>query len=210
MSFPCRPALRTFFARQHPSINRLDVLSPYRGYFVLFDHFPRCMGLYRDVWIAAIASSTTSLATRTAAICVRCQGRRVRRVYVTMEITFHTRISALIYRRGLRQRVASLTLNCNGVFAIRAYGDSRGASVASSQGPIWYATGVTRLRSCLACGEFCISLIVFCFFFLWLALAVLSPCTCVPTSMTDETEVFTVPSGRTSIGGLVQSDQWSI
>ena len=41
------------------------------------------IGLYRDVWIAAIASSTTSLATRTAAICVRFQGRRVRRVYVT-------------------------------------------------------------------------------------------------------------------------------
>ena len=79
------------------------------------------IGLYRDVWIAAIASSTTSLATRTAAICVRCQGRRVRRVYVTMQITFLTRKSALIYRRGLRQRVASLTLNCNGVFAIRAY-----------------------------------------------------------------------------------------
>ena len=38
------------------------------------------IGLYRDVWIAAIASSTTSLATRTAAICVRFQGRRVRRV----------------------------------------------------------------------------------------------------------------------------------
>ena len=36
------------------------------------------IGLYRDVWIAAIASSTTSLATRTAAICVRFQGRRVR------------------------------------------------------------------------------------------------------------------------------------
>ena len=79
------------------------------------------IGLYRDVWIAAIASSTTSLATRTAAICVRCQGRRVRRVYVTMEITFLTRKSALIYRRGLRQRVASLTLNCNGDLAIRAY-----------------------------------------------------------------------------------------
>ena len=30
--------------------------------------------------------------------------------------------SALIYRRGLRQRVASLTLNCNGDFALRAYG----------------------------------------------------------------------------------------
>ena len=81
----------------------------------------RIIGLYRDVWIAAIASSTTSLATRTAAICVRFQGRRVRRVYVTMQITFLTRKSALIYRRGLRQRVASLTLNCNGDFAIRAY-----------------------------------------------------------------------------------------
>ena len=80
------------------------------------------IGLYRDVWIAAIASSTTSLATRTAAIYVRFQGRRVRRVYVTMQITFLTRKSALIYRRGLRQRVASLTLNCNGDFAIRAYG----------------------------------------------------------------------------------------
>ena len=79
------------------------------------------IGLYRDVWIAAIASSTTSLATRTAAICVRFQGRRVRRVYVTMQNTFLTRKSALIYRRGLRQRVASLTLNGNGVFAIRAY-----------------------------------------------------------------------------------------
>ena len=79
------------------------------------------IGLYRDVWIAAIASSTTSLATRTAAICVRFLGRRERRVYVTMQITFLTRKSALIYRRGLRQRVASLTLNCNGDFAIRAY-----------------------------------------------------------------------------------------
>ena len=79
------------------------------------------IGLYRDVWIAAIASSTTSLATRTAAICVRFQGRRVRRVYVTMQMTSLTRKSALIYRRGLRQRVASLTLNCNGDFAIRAY-----------------------------------------------------------------------------------------
>ena len=69
------------------------------------------IGLYRDVWIAAIASSTTSLATRTAAICVRCQGRRVRRVYVTMEITFLTRKSALIYRRGyVRESPASLSI----------------------------------------------------------------------------------------------------
>ena len=41
---------------------------------------------------------------------------------VTMQITFLTRKSALIYRRDLRQRVASLTFNCNGVLAIRAYG----------------------------------------------------------------------------------------
>ena len=39
-----------------------------------------------------------------------------------MQITFLTRKSALIYR--LRQRVASLTLICNGDFAIRAYGTS--------------------------------------------------------------------------------------
>ena len=76
------------------------------------------IGLYRDVWIAAIASSRKSLATQTAAICVRFQGRRVCHEYVTMHITFLTRKSALIYRRGLRQRVASLTLDCNGVFAI--------------------------------------------------------------------------------------------
>ena len=80
------------------------------------------IGLYRDVWIAAIASSRKSLATQTAAICVRFHGRRVRHVYVTMQITFLARKSALIYRRGLRQRVASLTIDCNGVFAIRASG----------------------------------------------------------------------------------------
>ena len=79
------------------------------------------IGLYRDVWIAAIASSRKSLATQTAAICVRFHGRRVRHVYVTMQITFLARKSALIYRRGLRQRVASLTIDCNGVYAIRAY-----------------------------------------------------------------------------------------
>ena len=81
----------------------------------------RVANLVLDDAIAAIASSRKSLATRTAAICDRFQGRRVRHEYVTMHITFLTRKSALIYRRGLRQRVASLTLDCNGVFAIRAY-----------------------------------------------------------------------------------------
>ena len=93
----------------------------YRLYQRSLGYYNMNIGLYRDVWIAAIASSTTSLATRTAAICVRFQGRRVRHVYVTMQITFLTRKSALIYRRGLRQRVASLTLNCNGDFAIRGF-----------------------------------------------------------------------------------------
>ena len=88
---------------------------------LLWCHSCQPIGLYRDVWIAAIASSRKSLATQTAAICVRFQGRRVRHEYVTMRITFLTRKSALIYRRGLRQRVASLTLDCNGVFAIKAY-----------------------------------------------------------------------------------------
>ena len=88
---------------------------------IRFDLLVGPIGLYRDVWIAAIASSRKSLATQTAAICVRFHGRRVRHVYVTMQITFLARKSALIYRRGLRQRVASLTIDCNGVFAIRAY-----------------------------------------------------------------------------------------
>ena len=118
------------------------------------------IGLYRDVWIAAIASSRKSLATQTAAICVRFHGRRVRHVYVTMQITFLARKSALIYRRGLRQRVASLTIDCNGVFAIRAYrplsrrldrcdrviqqepGDPNGGNMCSFS----WATGTSRVR----------------------------------------------------------------
>ena len=111
----------SFVARTIPECNRLpaaaaDAVSP-----ALFQSRLNAIGLYRDVWIAAIASSRKSLATRTAAICVRFQGRRVRHVYVTMQITFLTRKSALIYRRVLRQRVASLTLDCNGVLAIKAY-----------------------------------------------------------------------------------------
>ena len=48
-----------------------------------------------------------------------------------MQITFLTRKSAMIYRRDLRQRVASLTLNCNGVLAIRAY--TRGFQLVDHQ-----------------------------------------------------------------------------
>ena len=49
-------------------------------------------GLY-----AFIATASGSLATQTAAICVRFQARRVRHMYVTMQITFLTRKSALTY-----------------------------------------------------------------------------------------------------------------
>ena len=86
------------------------------------------IGLYRDVWIAAIASSTTSLATRTAAICVRFQGRRVRH---NADYVPYAKI-----RFDLRQRVASLTLNCNGDFAIRAYRRRRVLSRSNSQLPV--------------------------------------------------------------------------
>ena len=40
-------------------------------------------------------------------------------VYITIPITFLTRKSALIY--SLHQRGASLTIDCNGVFAIKGY-----------------------------------------------------------------------------------------
>ena len=46
-------------------------------------------------------------------------------VYVTMQITFLTNKSALNYTTVIRQRVASLTLDCNGVFAINALYEER-------------------------------------------------------------------------------------
>ena len=113
-SMPCHD--KSSSRVDHPRIIRYGLRRLHHHCYTR-DH----IGLYRDVWIAAIASSRKSLATQTAAICVRFHGRRVRHVYVTMQITFLARKSALIYRRGLRQRVASLTIDCNGVFAIRAY-----------------------------------------------------------------------------------------
>ena len=41
----------------------------------LFDH---AIGLYRDIWIAAIAWSRTSLETKTAELCVCFQRRHLR------------------------------------------------------------------------------------------------------------------------------------
>ena len=77
---------------------------------------------------------------------------------VTMQISFLTRKSALIYRRDLRQRVASLTLNCNGVLAIRAYEPFTGAASLSIQ----YGESVNManvvamaLNRCIICDANC-------------------------------------------------------
>ena len=58
----------------------------------------RSIGLYRDVWIAAIASSRKSLATQTAAICVRFQGSFCNGVFA-------------IRAHGLRGRPCSTSTN---------------------------------------------------------------------------------------------------
>ena len=49
-----------------------------------------------------------------------CSFSRVMRMSQCKLRSFRSRKSGLIYRRGLRQRVASLTLDFNGVFAIKA------------------------------------------------------------------------------------------
>ena len=78
------------------------------------------IGLYRDVWIAAIARPRTSLETQTAVMCVCFQRRRIG-PYVTMQITLFTCKCPPIRFDLYVQRVASLTLDCNGIFAIKAY-----------------------------------------------------------------------------------------
>ena len=117
MGLECRPGDRVVWVRI-----LLRNFGNYPTLLFMFECLPEDIGLYRDVWIAAIAHpERVWRPERRQSICDRFQGRRVRHEYVTMHITFLTRKSALIYRRGLRQRVASLTLDGNGVFAIRAY-----------------------------------------------------------------------------------------
>ena len=118
------------------------------------------IGLYRDVWIAAIASSRTCLATQTAAICVRFQGRCIRHAYVTMQFTFLTRKPALIYRRGLRQRVASLTLDCNGVFAIKSYYHYCYYFSSIVQFKWAYQVEIRSQHSCAACATTILNIIL--------------------------------------------------
>ena len=80
------------------------------------------IGLYRDVWIAAIASSRTRLATLTGAMCKtsQCELRSLRvnsgMLNVIRIVTYYTS----------PVRVANLVLDCNGVLAIKAHsGDPR-------------------------------------------------------------------------------------
>ena len=109
------------------------------------------IGLYRDVWIAAIAWSRTSLETHF--------GGNV--YYITMQITFPTRK----FRNGERnfhcdvvhittKCVSSLTPDCNGVFAIKAYITLRTADTwpesAVSIGPLLRRVKMQQLR-CKPC-----------------------------------------------------------
>ena len=67
----------------------------------------RVIGLYRDVWIAAIASSTPRLAILSGVMCNTSQ---------CVERNSHCDVLHIA-----PVRVANLVLDCNGVFAIKAY-----------------------------------------------------------------------------------------
>ena len=77
-----------------------------------------CIGLYRDVWIAAIASSRTNLATLTGVMCntSQCEITFVTRKFGNVERNVHCDVLHIT-----PVRVARLVLDCNGVFAIKAY-----------------------------------------------------------------------------------------
>ena len=80
------------------------------------------IGLYRDVWIAAIASSRTRLATLTGAMCKtsQCELRSLR-------VNSHCDVLHIA-----PIRVARLFLYCNGDFAIKAYGRGWSSVVINS------------------------------------------------------------------------------
>ena len=84
---------------------------------------PTPIGLYRDVWIAAIASSRTRLATLSGVMCntSQCELRSLR---VNSGMLNVIRIVA---NYALPRIVANLVLDCNGVFTIKAYRVSCGS-----------------------------------------------------------------------------------
>ena len=77
--------------------------------------------LYRDVWIAAIASSRTRLATLTGVMCKtsQCGLRSFMRKFGNVERNSHCDVLHIT-----PIRVARLFLDCNGDFAIKAYEDN--------------------------------------------------------------------------------------
>ena len=68
------------------------------------------IGLYRDVWIAAIASSRTRLATLSGVMCNTSQCE-LRSLCVNSGMLNVIRIAPV--------RVANLVLDCNGIFALK-------------------------------------------------------------------------------------------
>ena len=79
----------------------------------------KAIGLYRDVWIAANASSRTRLATLMGVMCNTSQCE-LRSLCVNSGMLNVIRI-VTYYTLRVRVRVANLVLDCNGVFAIKAY-----------------------------------------------------------------------------------------
>ena len=109
------------------------------------------IGLYRDVWIAAIASIQDESGDS--------NGGNV--YYVTMRITFVTRKFGNVERNShcdvhiTPVRVARLVLDCNGVFAIKAYdghaiAKSRRSSMwTTASRRIWRLPGVGKNTRCI-------------------------------------------------------------
>ena len=78
------------------------------------------IGLYRDVWIAAIASSRTSLATLIMGVMCNTSQCELRSLRVNSGMLNVIRI-VTYYTWNTPVRVARLFLDGNGVFAIKAY-----------------------------------------------------------------------------------------
>ena len=86
-----------------------DSYQPMTGVVVLPCESYQPIGLYRDVWIAAIASSRTRLATLSGVMCNTSQ----------------CELRSLRVNSGMLNVIRIVTywiaMDCNGVFAIKAY-----------------------------------------------------------------------------------------
>ena len=89
--------------------------------FAKVPHKRLIIGLYRDVWIAAIASSRTRLATLTGVMCKTSSQCELRSLRVNSGMLNVIRIVTYYILPPPPIRVARLFLDCNGDFAIKAY-----------------------------------------------------------------------------------------